>query len=386
MKNIPSFNYFSTNQSLLESASSEDFLKLEQLGRVNTEHTLNEGQLLDTIKNEMSKFFLGKFSKLSLIDKAREVLVELEIDLIEKRAEMEDAVEEIESKIDSIKFSDDRQKVIALRKDRDNKIKEFEEYEKFAGLKIKKALDIVKDAIKGDPRKKKYYEAGRAEDEIGLAELQYKMAKKRADDTEIKKYEEELRKAKEEAEAKIGEIKSVLSKEKGSEGKSEIEPLKSKVDPEKEKKKVSSRKGRDIIERKRDLEKNIADLRADMERHVNQIEKHMKSGKKVSKSYVNDKKVRLLTMAADLDAQKNLLKILRNLGKTESEITKKLSKESEFTKLTNMINQGISDGKDSNSGLKKVISSIFVGPEGTISAGGINKTKVKLNESYDFEF
>ena len=85
-------------------------------------------------------------------------------------------------------------------------------------------------------------------------------------------------------------------------------------------------------------------------------------------------------MATSIDSQTNLLKILRDLGKTESEITKKLSKEHEFTKLTNLINQGISEGGDVKSGLKKAISSVFIGPEGTISHEKLKQAKEKLNK------
>jgi hypothetical protein len=390
MKNIPSFKDFSDNQSLLESSSIDEFKKLEDLGEIQTIHTLNEGKVLDSIKNSLTKFFLGKYSKIGLLDKAREVLVKLEIDLIERRYEFEEAIDKIEAQIDALGSSGDKQRLDALKRDRDNKLKEFETYENSTKLKMKKALEIVKDNIGGDARRKRYYEAGKAEDEIGLAELKYKLAKEKADDKEIKKYEDAIKKAKEEAQAKIDAIKSEVeskeekTKKEGEEVSKQAEQ--SKVDPEKEKKKISSRKGKDIIERKRQLENSIVDLKADMERQLAQIEKHIKSGKKISKSYLNNKKIQLLSMASTVDSQTNLLRILRNLGKSESDITKKLSKEHEFTKLTNLINQGIADGQDAGSGLKKVISNVFVGPEGTIDAGKITKAKEKLNEGYDFEF
>ena len=384
MKNLPSFKDFSNYDSLLESASAEEMNVLNELETANPLHTLNEGQILDSIKNKLSKFFLGKFSKLSVLDHARKVLVDLEIDLIEKRYEFEDSVSEIESQIDSLGMGVDKQKSLALRKDRDNKIKEFENYEKASKLKMKKALEVIRDIIDGDSRKRKYYEAGKSEDEIGLAELKYKLAKERSDDKQIKRYEEDIRKAKEEAEEKAKSLKSEVenkeSAEKDRKDKDVKQEQKILIDPEKEKKKISSRRGKDIIERKRQLENSIVDLKADMERMLNRIEKHLKSGKKISKSYLDTRKIKLLSMATSIDSQTNLLKILRDLGKTESEITKKLSKEHEFTKLTNMINQGISEGGDLKSGLKKAISSVFVGPEGTISHEKLKQAKEKLNK------
>ena len=80
-----------------------------------------------------------------------------------------------------------------------------------------------------------------------------------------------------------------------------------------------------------------------------------------------------------MDSKTNLLKILRGLGKSETEIQSKLSKEQEFTKLANLINQGISDGEDANSGTKKIISSVFITPGGKIDSGKIRNAKDKLN-------
>ena len=81
---------------------------------------------------------------------------------------------------------------------------------------------------------------------------------------------------------------------------------------------------------------------------------------KVSKSYIERTRIELLELGSALDSKKNLLKLFRNLGKTESDIDKKLSIEPEFTKLINMINQGIVDGEDANSGTKKIIFDAFV--------------------------
>lgn len=101
---------------------------------------------------------------------------------------------------------------------------------------------------------------------------------------------------------------------------------------------------------------------------------------KVSKSYIEKTKVELLELSSALDSKKNLLKLFRNLGKTESDINKKLSKEQEFTKLANLINQGIVDGKDANSGTKKIISDVFVTSSGNIDVSKLKSAKNKLND------
>ena len=49
----------------------------------------------------------------------------------------------------------------------------------------------------------------------------------------------------------------------------------------------------------------------------------------------------------------------KELGGSEKEITSKVSKETEFSKLANKINTGIVDGQDANTGTKKIIGSIF---------------------------
>ena len=66
-----------------------------------------------------------------------------------------------------------------------------------------------------------------------------------------------------------------------------------------------------------------------------------------------------MEICSALDSKENLLKTLRDLGKTESDVNKKLGKESEFTQLADKINQSILDGEDANSGTKKIISDLF---------------------------
>jgi hypothetical protein len=314
-----------------------------------------------------------------MIDKARKILVDLEIDGIEKRAAFEESVDALESQIDGLSSINDKERITALERDRDSKIKEFETFLKTNSLKIKKAKDFINKAIDNNTRRREYYEAGRADDEIALAELEYQMAKNKADADEIRRFEERIMSKKKEAEEKAQDLKDRMEKDEESTKPENVEDL--SVDPEAEKKKVSSRKGKDIIERKKDLEKEIADLRADMERKLNTLEKRLKSNPdKVSKSYIEKSRIELLEISSALDAKRNLLKLFRNLGKTEGDIEKKLSKEQEFTKLANLINQGIVDGEDANSGTKKIISDIFVTSSGTIDAGKLKSAKDKLNE------
>lgn len=379
MKNIPSFKEFSIYGDLMETASQKQILDSNNLEDSNSGRNINEGQVTDYIKNSLSKFFLGKFSSIGVIDKARSVLVDLEVDLIEKKNELDDFIDNIESQIDS---AGDKQTVESLKKQRENKLKEFQTYEEATRLKIKKAQQVVKEAIEGNPRKRKYYELGRSEDEVTIAELKYNLAKNKVDREELKKYKEKLEKAKmessEKAEAMKSELKSDEEKTKKTQLKGKVELI--DLDPENEAKKISSKKAKDIIERKRQLETSIANHRANLERKLIYLEKKISGGKKISPSYVHNKKIELLSIAATIEAQKNLLTSLRTLGKTEMDISKKLSDPEKIGKLTKVINKSITDGKESNTGLNKIISDIFVGPEGSIDIGKIKSAKEKLNK------
>jgi hypothetical protein len=317
-----------------------------------------------------------------MIDKARKLLVDLEIDAIEKRAAFEEDIENLESEIDGLNSINDKEKINSVERERDVKTKEFETFLKSHSLKIRKAKDFVTKVIDNNTRRREYYEAGRADDEIALAELEYKLAKDKADDVDIKKFEDKIMAKKKEAEQKAQDLKDQMDKKAEEEKKGtdpDAEDL--SLDPEKEKKKVASRKGKDIIERKKELEKDIADLRADLERKLTAIEKRLKANPdKVSKTYIENAKVELLELSSALDSKKNLLKLLRDLGKTEGDIEKKLSKEQEFTKLANLINQGIVDGEDANSGTKKIISDVFVTSSGNIDVNKLKSAKDKLND------
>jgi DNA repair exonuclease SbcCD ATPase subunit len=379
MKNLPSFNDFKKYESLIETIDTElrdEFFSLEA---AETNHTINEGIFGDYLKNSLSKFFLGSLSRVGMIDKARKILVDLEIEAIGKRSDFEEMIEKLDSDIDELSSINDKEKINALIKDRDNKINELESFLKSHALKIKKAKDYINKVIDNNTRRRDYFEAARADDEITLAELEYKLAKNKADDSLIKKFEEKIKEKKKEAEEKAQDLKDKMDSKSETEQKSNsIDDL--SLDPEAEKRKIAGRKGKDIIQRKKELEKDIADLRADIERKLTTLEKRIGTNPdKVSKSYIEKTKIELFELSSVLDAKKNLLKLFRDLGKTESDIDKKLVKEPEFTKIANLINQGIIDGKDANSGTKKIISDIFTTSPGTINVSKLKLAKNKIN-------
>ena len=357
MKNLPSFNDFKKYGSLIETVDSELSEEFASLESAEPNHTINEGIVGDYLKNSLSKFFLGSLSRVGMIDKARKLLVDLEIDIIEKKDAFEESVDKLDSEIDGLSSINDKEKITAATRDRDSKIKEFDSFLKSHALKIKKAKDYINKVIENNTRRREYFEAARADDEIALAELEYKLAKDKADDSNIKKFEEKIKEKKKEAEEKARDLKDQMDK------KSESEPDNSgdlSLDPAKEKRKIAGRKSKYIIDRKKELEKDIADIRADIERKLRSIQKRIKANPdNIGKEYTEKVKIELLELSSALDSKRNLLKLFRDLGKTESDIDNKLGKEQEFTKLANMINQGIVDGEDANSGTKKIISDVF---------------------------
>jgi hypothetical protein len=381
MKNLPSFNEFRKYDSLMESVDSELINEFKTLEQADPYHTVNEGQFLNGVKNTLSKFFLGAFSRVGMIDEARKVLVNLEIDLIEAKHKFESEMDDMDVQVRKLTGPDDKEKAIALRRDMDAKIKEYQTYVKTQKLKIKRSEEFVEKVIDGSERRREYYEVGRSEDEIALAELEYKLAKDKADSSELKKYEDKIAQAREDAKEKAEKVENKLEDEAKEEG--EAKKLDTSVDPEKEKKKISGRRGKDIIHRKNSLAKEIADLKSELERKLKSL--HSKSEKnklteKAIKSYMID----LLDLSSALDAKMNLLKNLNDLGQSESDISSKVRKESEFTQLTNKINQSITDGQDANTGTKKVVSDIFSsvakGAKGEIKPEKIKDAIKKINK------
>jgi hypothetical protein len=382
MKNLPSFNEFKKFEDFLETSDAELIREFEELEKAEPFYTLNEGGFLDHIKNKLSKFFLGSLSRVGMLDQARKALVDLEIDAIEKRNEFDEILDKLDSQIDGLSRIEDKDRIASLKKDRETKIKEYEAYTKSQRLKVKKAHDFIQKVIDNNSRRRDYYEAGRADDEIGLAELNYLLAKKKADTSELSKYEEAVKKAKANAEEKAEKLQD--RSEEDSKDDSDKTTVDTKLDPEKEKRKLTTKRGSDIISRKNELEKEIVDLRSALERKLKSLEVKAKKGKEFTSKEVTKIRIELLEISSALDAKLNLLKALRDLGKTEEEISKKVRKESEITKLSAQVNRSIVDGQDANTGTKKLVSDIFSNiakdGKGKIPAEKIKNAINKINK------
>jgi hypothetical protein len=384
MKNIPSFNEFKKYEDLLEKADRSLVQELINIEKADPYHSVNEGHVMNVLKNTLSKFFLGSTSRISMIDEARKIILDLELDIVEKKDQFEKDIEKLDVQISELSKIGEKEKIVALERERESKAREIETYLKAQKLKIRKSKEVASKLVDSNPRRKEYLEAGYSEDAIAIAELEYELAKDRAEDqTKLREYLDKIKKAKEEAEDKARDLNAKTEKE-ANKGKEDAKEDIS-VDPEKEKRKIASRKGKDLIQRKNELEKEIVDIRSDIERKLSQFEsKVIKSPKTINGKYIEKIKIELLEMSSALDAKENLLKAFRDLGKSENEITKVLSKESDFTKLANKINQGILDGDDANSGTKKIISDLFAtigsGATPSVSPQNIKNAKTKLTK------
>jgi hypothetical protein len=208
MKLIPSYQEFVYDMPLQGKISPELAEKLaadfEEIGAIN------EG-FLDSIKNALSKTFLGSLSHINMIDQSREILLKAKKELLIKRYAHEDEIESLNNNLKQAQDSGDDVNSATIKKTILNKENEYKAYVKMVNKGIQKSEDTLVKVIDGNRRRKEYCEAGQSEDELELAELEYKLAKERSesDPKKLKELEEDVRKRKQEAE----EAKDRLKKE-----------------------------------------------------------------------------------------------------------------------------------------------------------------------------
>jgi DNA repair exonuclease SbcCD ATPase subunit len=384
MKSIPSFEDFEQYEGLIENLDPAFLKELRSIEIPEITSPINEGRIANFLTNKLSKFLLGSFSGVGMIDEAVRVVLSLELDLIQKASDLRKAIAKFDEQIDQLAKEGNKEKIDVIAKEREAKTNEFDAYEKTQNLKLKKARDVAKQIVNGNSRRKEYLDSCYAENEIEMAELEYRLAKERSEDqTALKSYEEKVAKAREEAEAKSKEIEEQMKKEEDKEPKE----VKAEVsfDAEKEKKIISRRKGGDIIKRKNELEKEIADIKSDMERKLNQISnKIKKSTKPLTERYLENAKLDLIEMATALDYKKELLSTFRNLGRNAAEIEKSLGNNKEFKDAIDKINKGAGNAKQIKGEVLKAFrdafSTVGIGKSGVLTTGIIDKLKEKINK------
>lgn len=229
MKKIPSFQDFERNIDLNQKINPQlaESLSIWFSG----DPRLNESKGFDAIKNFLSKTFLGSLSYINIIDRVRAEVLKLEKELISKEYSYQDEISELKKDLKEISPQDitSREKIvnsIGLKQ------KEYDAYKKMTTSRIEKALETLKDGIKGNRRRNEYYQTGKSQDELELAEFEYELAKKRAANAssssaplvsseDLRKMEEEIRRLKEEAERAKKELEQ---KQKEDENKNKINP------------------------------------------------------------------------------------------------------------------------------------------------------------------
>lgn len=196
---IPSFQEFEENNPLdgkITPALAESLADY-----FAGEEAVNEG-VFDSIKNTLSKTFLGSLSYISMIDKVRAEVLKLEKESLQKKYAFEDEMDSLKNSIKELSKNKDEAGVDRVNKTIDSKTKEYQSYGKMTNLRIEKAISTIKEAIKGNKRRMEYWEAGKSQDELDLAEFEYRIAKQRASSNpeDLKDLQEEIKKAKDEAE------------------------------------------------------------------------------------------------------------------------------------------------------------------------------------------
>ena len=201
MKPLINFQEFEKDAPLHEKISPE----IEESFReyLLREDNLNEG-FFDDVKNFLSKKLLGSLSYINMIDQARSEILRMEKEIITKRYSYQDEMESLTKSLREATKTNSEGVVSKIKKSMDLKEKEHSSYEKMASTKIEKLLEQIDKMIKGNKRRKEYYEAGKSEDELSLAEFEYREAKRRSStkSEDLKKLEEEIAKAEEESKNK----------------------------------------------------------------------------------------------------------------------------------------------------------------------------------------
>lgn len=206
MKLIPSYQEFVYDLPLNGKISPE--LAESLAAKFEEIEALNEG-FLDSIKNTLSKTFLGSLSYINMIDKAREIVLKDQKDLLSKQYSHEDEIDSLNNQLKQFQESGDKVNSERIKKSISNKENEYRTYVNMVKKRIVKAEDTISDVIKGNKRRSEYYDAGKSQDELAIAEFEYKLVKSRtnSDPKEIKSLEIKVKDAKKEATEAQDELK-----------------------------------------------------------------------------------------------------------------------------------------------------------------------------------
>lgn len=398
MKNMPSFSEFRKYDDLLESVDLSLIEELRNLETADTEYPINEGYLTNSIKNNLSKFLLGSFSSLNMIDEARNVILQLKLDMVKKKDQYEKELNKFDDDIDTAANAGQKDKIDAIAKERENKQAEMEKYMEAQELKVKKSEDVATKLVNNKERRRQYLEAGYADDEIKIAELEYKLAKSKSKSgAALKAYEDRLAKAIAHAQAQAQALKkagltsgsagatgSSGASTKGPNTKTSSTRVVWTIDGKIEKKKYTTKKAKAVLKRRDEVEQDIADIKIAIEKKLDfLIDKINKSQAPLTSKYLASIKNRLMDLTSGLDSRVNLLRLFRSLGKTETAMQLKLDDPAIYSKFIDKVEVSIHDGKDIRTGKSKIISDLFdraASDPSSVDISKIDDAKLKLKK------
>lgn len=333
MKLIPNYDEFIETNPLNGKITAE--LAESLADYFADQEGISESSALDSIKNTLSKTFLGSLSYISMIDKIRTEVLKAEKELLSKRYAFEDEIDALKSNLKELsKTKDASTNISKAERTIANKTNEYQTYTKMVKARIEKALKTLGDAIKGNKRRMEYWEAGKAEDELVLAEFEYSLAKQRASSSpeELKGIESEIKKAKEEVQKSQQELKDQAEKDKKKEGSESIEGVKTLDKPSSDyRQSLKNKKGRmdaiaDIEHQIIDLKKELKSVRNNFDRK--QIERKISGLTGTKKDIENlDKKssqVKILPNQKDFESINKLARELEKMDLEKSKSHKKV--------------------------------------------------------------
>lgn len=347
MKNLPSFNQFNRNYSLLESADTHlesMYYTLKHNSGVNESIVpINEGLFGNMIKNWASKTFLGPLglSKVSYIDKARGIHLALELDLLKNREKYEATLEECNEELEKLspEIEADKPRMEAVKKKMEGEKSSFEAYLKAQKLKIENAKEIIETAVDGNERRRAYADAGMAEDKIVIADKEYEYAKKRAKSTEqLDVISERIQKLRSDLEEKVKRFKDTEEDKEKKEKKSTENEVGIVEDGIAKRiiEKVKGVKPKGIIDLTEEIKKDIASLEADHERVEEEMIKKRRA-KKLNDTARDNYKKKIKILQAEIEGRKKQLEVLRGLGKDSITINRNLNNPKKSQEVLNKI-------------------------------------------------
>ena len=356
MKQISNFQDFEQDNPLNEKITPQIAESLA-IYFSSDEGDINEAGFFDSIKNTLSKTFLGSLSYINIIDKVRSEILKLEKDLVTKRYSFQDEMESLKKDLKELIGSGNESMISKTKKTMELKRKEHEAYENMTTTRIEKGLEALKDAIKDNKRRKEYYEAGKAQDELDLVEFEYSLAKKRSSEGsgDLKKLEEELRKAKEDARKAQEDLKSSHEKETKTRKEAEEEGVKTLDTPTPDfQKSLKSAKGtRALIlylKSERDkLQDKMHDVKNDIARQalknsINKVRQDLKLAEKVLDQHKTKK-----IISTQQKHEQMILSGARELSKNDTERKSALRKAENVikgSKVTPPLDKSKSKTKD----------------------------------------